>query len=72
MVSWSTSTLDWYDTPGPSHFLSWCSVNAKKKRSAEKFSLKIILLSLNPKTYWFIKPQMMTTTLAIQVPPNRG
>ena len=44
----------------------------QKKRSVVKFSLKIILLSLNPKTYWFIKPQMMTTTLAIQVPPNRG
>ena len=38
MVSWSTSTLDWYDTPGPSHFLSWCSVNTKKKISGKVFS----------------------------------
>ena len=69
MVSWSTSRLDWYDTPGPSHFLSWCSVSVKKERSEVKFSFRIIVLSFNPKTYLFITPQILTTTLAIQVPP---
>ena len=58
MVSWSTSTLDWFDKPGPSHFLSWCSV---KLISGITSSFRSTKMSLNPKYYNFLIVLVETT-----------